>query len=110
MEDEYYIIQLRYPDAIFSYNTAFHIMNMTNLTPSTIDVTTLRKNQIIGNYNIHYVSKEKYNMINNVIFKTDIFSLFIRFYPSFGSILFIRYLTRNVIGIVINVITRPNAA
>lgn len=62
MEDEYYIIQLRYPDSIFSYNTAFHIMNMTNLTPSTIDVTTLREKKIIGNYNIHYVSKEKYNI------------------------------------------------
>ena len=62
MEDEYYIIQLRYPDAIFSYNTAFHIMNMTNLTPSKIDVTTLRKKQIIGNYNVHYVSEEKYNI------------------------------------------------
>lgn len=62
MEDEYYIIQLRYPDAIFSYNTAFHIMNMTNLTPSIIDITTLRKKQIIGNYNIHYVSDEKYEL------------------------------------------------
>ena len=62
MEDEYYIIQLRYPDAVFSYNTAFHIMNMTNLTPSIIDVTMPRKKQIIGNYNIHYVSKEKYEL------------------------------------------------
>lgn len=62
LEDIYYIIQLRYPDAVFSYNTAFHILNMTNVTPSTIDVTTLRKKQIIGDYNKHYVKDETYEL------------------------------------------------
>ena len=62
LEDIYYIIQLRYPNAVFSYNTAFHILNMTNVTPSTIDVTTLRKKQIIGDYNKHYVKDETYEL------------------------------------------------
>ena len=62
MEDEYYIIQMRYPSAIFSYNTAFHILNITNMTPSKIDITSVRGKSIRGNYNIHYVSKEKYNL------------------------------------------------
>lgn len=62
MEDEYYIIQLRYPSAIFSYNTALHILDMTNLTPSVIDITSLSGKKIKGNYNIHYVSKEKYEL------------------------------------------------
>ncbi len=62
MEDEYYVIQLRYPSAIFSYNTAFHILNMTNLTPSIIDITSFNGRKIKGNYNIHYVSREKYEL------------------------------------------------
>lgn len=62
MEDEYYIIQMRYPSAIFSYNTAFHIMNMTNKTPSQIDITSVNGKTIRGNYNTHYVSEEKYNL------------------------------------------------
>lgn len=62
MEDEYYIIQMRYPSAIFSYNTAFHIMNMTNRTPSEIDITSVNGKTIRGNYNVHYVSEGKYNL------------------------------------------------
>ena len=62
MEDEYYIIQMRYPSAIFSYNTAFHMLNITNMTPSKIDITSVRGKPINGDYNIHYVTKEKYNL------------------------------------------------
>ena len=62
LEDEYYILELRYPNIVFSYNTAFHILDMTNLTPSIIDVTTIRGKQIIGNYNVHYVTEDKYEL------------------------------------------------
>ena len=62
MEDEYYIIQQRYPSAIFSYNTAFHILNMTNLTPTEIDITSYNGRKVKGNYNVHYISKDKYNL------------------------------------------------
>lgn len=62
LEDEYYIIQLRYPKSVFSYNTAFHIMNMTNLTPTEIDITSVRGKAVVGNYNVHYVSKDKFDL------------------------------------------------
>ena len=62
LEDEYYIIQLKYPSAIFSYNTAFHILNMTNKTPSEIDITSYHGKKINGNYNVHYVRKDKYEL------------------------------------------------
>ena len=35
-KDEYYILQNKYPLAIFSYNTALHILNLTNRTPDVI--------------------------------------------------------------------------
>ena len=62
LEDEYYVIQLRYPSAIFSYNTAFHILDMTNLTPSEIDITSIRGKAINGDYNVHYVTEDKYEL------------------------------------------------
>ena len=54
-KDEYYILQKNYPSAIFSYNTALHILNLTNKTPSVIDITVPRNKKVRGNYNIHYV-------------------------------------------------------
>ena len=62
LEDEYYVIQLRYPSAIFSYNTAFHILNMTNLTPPEIDITSFHGKKINGDYNVHYVTEDKYEL------------------------------------------------
>lgn len=62
LKDEYYILQKRYPSAIFSYNTALHILNMTNKIPSKIDITVPRNKRVKGNYNIHHVSKNYYNI------------------------------------------------
>lgn len=62
LEDEYYLIQLRYPKTVFSYNTAFHILNMTNLTPSKIDITSIRGKAVVGNYNVHYVTEDKFDL------------------------------------------------
>lgn len=61
-KDEYYILQKKYPLAIFSYNTAFHILNLTNRTPSEIDITVPRDKKVRGNYNIHRVSKNYYKV------------------------------------------------
>lgn len=61
-EDEYFIIQKKYPSAIFSYNTAFHILNLTNRTPYEVDITLKRKQRIRGNYNVHYVSDKYYDI------------------------------------------------
>ena len=61
-KDEYYILQKKYPLAIFSYNTAFHILNLTNRTPSEIDITVPRDKRVRGNYNVHRVSKNYYKI------------------------------------------------
>ncbi len=61
-KDEYYILQKRYPDAIFSYNTAFYILNLTNRTPSEIDITVPRNKRVRGNYNVHRISDNFYNI------------------------------------------------
>lgn len=61
-EDEYFIIQNRYKNAIFSYNTALYFLNKTEVTPNIIDIS------IPNDYNVstintkrirvHYVSRE----------------------------------------------------
>lgn len=61
-KDEYYILQKNYPLAIFSYNTALHILNLTNRTPMQIDITVPRDKKVRGNYNIHRVSENYYNI------------------------------------------------
>ena len=61
-EDEYFIIQYRYKNAIFSYNTALYFLNKTEVTPNIIDisipndynVSTINTKQI----RVHYVSRE----------------------------------------------------
>lgn len=61
-EDEYFIIQNRYKNAIFSYNTALYFLNKTEATPNIIDisipndynVSTINTKQI----RVHYVSRE----------------------------------------------------
>ena len=61
-KDEYYILQKKYPSAIFSYNTALHILNLTNKTPSEIDITVPRNKRVRGNYNVHRVSDNYYEI------------------------------------------------
>ena len=40
--DEYYIFQIKHTNAIFSYNTAFYFLGLTERTPSKMDVTVNR--------------------------------------------------------------------
>lgn len=62
IEDEYFILQKKYPSAIFSYNTAFHILNITNRTPYEIDITIKRKQRIRGDYKVHYITENFYDI------------------------------------------------
>ena len=62
LKDEYYILQKKYPLAIFSYNIVLYIINLTNRTPTQIDITVPRDKKVRGNYNIHRVSKKYYNI------------------------------------------------
>lgn len=61
-KDEYYILQKKYPSAIFSYNTALNILNLTNRAPMKIDITVPRNKRVRGNYNIHHVSENYYDV------------------------------------------------
>jgi predicted transcriptional regulator of viral defense system len=64
--DEYYVIQNRYKNAIFSFNTALFFLNKTEVTPNIIDIT------IPNDYNVssidstqirlHYTSRENINL------------------------------------------------
>ena len=40
--DEYYIFQIKHPNAIFSYNTAFYFLGITERTPTKMDITVNR--------------------------------------------------------------------
>lgn len=62
--DEYYLFQLKYPKAIFSYNTALYFYEMTERTPIRMDVTVYREynpHRFKDIVNVYKVSKELYN-------------------------------------------------
>lgn len=61
-QDEYYILQKKYPFVVFSYNTALHILNLTNRTPMNLDVTIPRGKTIRGNYCVHYITEKYYKL------------------------------------------------
>lgn len=63
--DEYYLFQLKYPKAIFSYNTALYFYEMTERTPIKMDVTVYREynpHRFKDLVNVYKVSKELYNL------------------------------------------------
>ena len=59
IEDEYFILQQRYKNMYFSYNTAFHLLGLSERAPYKIDVSVENYRKIRENLNIHYVSKNK---------------------------------------------------
>ena len=59
IEDEYFILQYRYKNMYFSYNTAFHLLGLSERAPYKIDVSVENYRKIRENLNIHYVSKDK---------------------------------------------------
>lgn len=62
IEDEFYILQKRFSNIIFSYNTACYLLNLSDRAPYKIDITTINHNNINGELDIHYVSKEKFSV------------------------------------------------
>lgn len=62
MEDEYYILQKRYPKVIFSGNTAFYILNLTDRVPYNIDITIPKDKKVRGSYNTHVIANKYYNI------------------------------------------------
>ena len=65
-EDEYFIIQNRYKNAIFSYNTALFFLNKTEVTPNIIDITIPNDYNVntinIKQIRVHYTSRENINL------------------------------------------------
>ena len=63
--DEYYLFQLKYPKAIFSYNTALYFYEMTERTPIKMDVTVYREYNTYRFKALEYVyrvNKELFNL------------------------------------------------
>lgn len=60
--DEYYVLQMKYNNIVYSHNTALYFLNLTNRAPMEIDITTPRDKRVRGNYNIHRVSNKIYNI------------------------------------------------
>lgn len=61
-EDEYFLLQKRFTNTIFSYNTAFHLLNLSERPPYELDVTRISGSSNIKNINCHYVKKSKINI------------------------------------------------
>lgn len=62
IEDEFFILQKRFSNIIFSYNTACYFLNLSDRAPYKIDVTTISHNNISEDLEIHYVSKDKFDI------------------------------------------------
>ena len=62
IEDEFYILQQKFSNIVFSYNTACYLLNLSDRAPYKIDVTTLNHNNISEDLQIHYVSKDKFEI------------------------------------------------
>ena len=62
IEDEYYILQKRISNIVFSYNTACYLLELSDRSPYKLDVTTVRNKHIYADLSIHYVAKDKLNL------------------------------------------------
>ena len=62
IEDEFYILQKRFSNIVFSYNTACYLLNLSDRVPYKIDITTINHNNINEDLNIHYISKDKFDI------------------------------------------------
>ncbi len=62
LQDDEYIFQRRYPEAIFSYNTALYFLNLSNRVPRKIEITLSNKKRINCDYEVHYISDKYYDI------------------------------------------------
>ncbi len=62
LSDDEYIFQRRYPEAIFSYNTALYFLNLSNRAPHKVEITLSNKKRIKCDYEVHYVSDKYYDI------------------------------------------------
>lgn len=79
--DEYYFFSKRYQVPIFSYVTALHLFDFTELIPNDIEVTVYKgynPHSIKGNVRVHYVSKEIYEL--GIVERETMFGNLVRTY------------------------------
>ena len=62
LDDDDYILQRRYPNIIYSYNTALYMLNLSNKVSDKKDITINNRKRVVGDYNIHYVSDKYYDI------------------------------------------------
>ena len=62
IEDEFYILQKRFSNIVFSYNTACYLLKLSDRAPYKIEVTTINHNNINEDLDIHYVSNDKFEV------------------------------------------------
>lgn len=55
IEDEFYILEKKYPAVIYSYGTALYFLKLINELPEKIDITIKRKDKVRGDYQVHYI-------------------------------------------------------
>ena len=80
LEDELYVIQLKYPFAVASYESALDILGLLNNIPSNINITIPRGKTVRANCEVHYVPENKYNVgityaVNNFGNKIKIYNV-----------------------------------
>jgi len=62
IEDEFYILQKRFSNIVFSYNTACYLLGLSDRAPYKIEVTTINHNNISENLDFHYISNDKFDI------------------------------------------------
>lgn len=62
IEDEFFILQKRISNVVFSYNTACYLLNLSDRAPYKLDVTTIKNHKINDNINVHYVMEDKFDI------------------------------------------------
>ena len=65
MYDAYYFFQYRFKKVVFSYETAMHLLGVTDKIPQRMDITvpySYKFNEVPSGVNIHYVHKEIHDL------------------------------------------------
>ena len=62
IEDEFFILQQRFSNIILSYNTACYLLNLSDRAPYKLDITTIKNHKVREKVNVHYVTKEKFDI------------------------------------------------
>ena len=61
-EDEFFILQKRFSNIVFSFNTACYLLGLSDRAPYKLEITTINHNNINEDIDIHYVSNEKFDI------------------------------------------------